>query len=235
MKNLTKVLLGVVIILLISIFAYRNYFQAVEIPKSFIDSDIPIFKGLKYNEDIQSFQISGNKMENIYDFYMKEMQKNGWELQYEQLRAAENGFETRWNKRSKQELSILGYYDDNMEETNVILDLNNIENTDPWLIGYDSVCVKKDNKEKCFVLNETEEAMQFTELVNNSIGITEDNVVGEFIADIKYSNNVEELNTELLYNETKDVYYLQSLKGIQEIKPEKSLYDFLEMINTDEN
>ncbi|WP_066172956.1 hypothetical protein [Bacillus marinisedimentorum] len=87
--------------------------------------EIPLFEGLRPTG--HEYVMEGNKWNDIYDFYLKELPRYGWEVEHKQSFPDENsdvrGFMSRWrNKNLEWELSIYGSYFKMNNQTEVIFD-----------------------------------------------------------------------------------------------------------------
>jgi hypothetical protein len=113
MKKTNWLVYGIIIILIIAgWFTYQRVTDDTYEGMSIIpeqQKDIPLFEGLRPSE--HEYVMEGNHWNDIYNFYLKELPRYGWEVEYKQSSSDKNsdvtGFMSRWRKKGIEwELSM---------------------------------------------------------------------------------------------------------------------------------
>ena len=132
MNKKSLFLYGCMAILIIGVwFAYQKitddtYEGMSIIPKH--HKDIPLYEGLKPTDSV--YVIEGNKWSDVYSFYIHELPRLGWKVEYEDSALNDNksdsdwaGFNSRWIKEGFEgELWISAHFNKYEEKTEVIFD-----------------------------------------------------------------------------------------------------------------
>ncbi|MCM3584716.1 hypothetical protein M3182_03020 [Mesobacillus maritimus] len=173
-------LLGIVIIfILLGWFAYQKATDDTYEGMSIIPEqhkDIPLYEGLKPTRS--HYEIKGNRWEEIYQFYMNELPKLGWEVEHEQTALEDDnnendwsGFYSLWIKDGfNGELRISASYNHYDEITKVIFDKTTIYKSTSWIEGIpDSICIYETLKdEKCLEIEDKSKIKQINSLINKA-------------------------------------------------------------------
>lgn len=174
-------IVGIVVVsILLGWFAYQKatddtYEGMSIIPEN--HKDIPLFEGLEPTRS--HYVIKGNRWEQIYNFYMNELPKLGWKVEYEQSALDDNnnendwsGFYSRWRKeRFDGELRISVSYNQYDEKTEVMFDKTPIYKSTTWIVDLpDSICIYESlNDKQCIEINDESKIKEIESLINKAI------------------------------------------------------------------
>ena len=193
--------------------------------------DIPLFEGLEPTRN--DYIMDGNHWEDIYDYYLAELPKMGWEVN--QLESAlddpdtENdwsGFFSTWRKEGFDgELSLSSLYNTNENKTEVKFDQFPVYHSTEWISGSpESICLSDQaSKEKCKNIKDEAIIQSFIKYINDAIDWDNNSIEPRSNKKIIEFDN---LKVEVLYEEDKEIYF-RSEKGIKLMKPEP---EFLKLI-----
>ena len=119
------------ILFLISIFIYQKvtddtYKGMTIIPEQ--QKDIPLYEGLEPTE--YYYKIDGDHWSKVYEYYLEELPKQGWTVEYKDTALDDNdsendwsGFYSRWRKPGFDgELSLSAHYNHSEDQTEVMFD-----------------------------------------------------------------------------------------------------------------
>ncbi|GGF36248.1 hypothetical protein GCM10010954_39060 [Halobacillus andaensis] len=136
--------------------------------------DIPLYEGLRPTN--HEYIKEGNHWNDIYNFYLKELPRNGWKVEYKQSAADKNsdvtGFMSRWRKKGIEwELSLYGSYFKMNNQTEVIFDKTPIYHSTTWIEEVPtSICIQQNtSNESCNELNDKAQIEGIVNFINNAI------------------------------------------------------------------
>lgn len=207
----------------------RTYEGMTIIPEE--HDDIPLYDGLE--PTMSEYKMKGNYWVDIYNFYLDELPKLGWEVS--ELGSAlddqdsENdwsGFYSTWRKEGFEgELSISSHFNQGEDYTEVTFDTYPIYHSSVWIEETPkSTCVYVDSgKESCHMIQDTEVIQSLVDFINH--GIDWEGKSTEPRAH-KKTYQFDDVKVEILYEGEKEIY-LKSDKGIKVMKPES---EFLKII-----
>lgn len=195
--------------------------------------DIPFFKGLEPTEVV--YVIDGNQWGDIHDFYLEELPRHGWILEYNGSalhdKDPENdwgGFHTRWRKKGFEgELIISAHYNQFDERTEVIFDKTPIYNATIWIKNVPTrICIYQSvDDEKCSVVKDTDKIKKVVGYINKAMDWQ-----GEVLPRDKPSLiEFEELSIEVHYENEKEIYFI-SEKGTKIMKPEPDFFTLTNLL-----
>jgi len=229
-------LIFVVILVLITVgwFVYQKITDDTYQGMSIIPEkheDIPLFEGLEPTE--HEYVIEGNRWIDIYEFYLKELPKLGWNIEYEGSALNDNdpdndwsGFHSGWRKEGFDgELGISAHYNQYEEQTEVSFDKTPIYNSTTWISNVpESICIYQSlNDEKCSEIKDKIKIQQIVSFINDAIDWKEEVSPREKSSVIDFGD----MNIKVLYENEKEIYF-QSEKGTKLMKPES---DFFKLTN----
>jgi len=227
------IIFGLIILLVsISWFAYQQIINDVD--EKFIIEEyggIPLFYGLK--SDNHKYVIKGNYCEEIYDFYLKELRKYGWEIEYDYSIYNNNdtnndwkGFISRWTKAGfGSELWVLTNYNQLEKQTEVIFDITNIKAT-KWIVEVpESVCIFKNSTDnECTQIQEKNKIIEIVYHINNAVDFYGEILPRDNISIIDFGEN----KIEIFYGGDKEIY-LKSEMSKKIMKPDPSFLKFINL------
>lgn len=193
--------------------------------------DIPLLEGLKPTRN--AYLIDGNRWEEIFAFYKKELPKHGWKVEYVDSalndQDKENdwaGFYSYWSKGGVPwELTVSSSYNEYDEYTKVMFDKNPTHSADTWISeAPERICIYKQmDDEKCSEITDAETIEGIVRFINkasdrdNEIELRKQSSVME----------VGDLRVLVHYERDKEIYF-QSNEGIKIMKPDP---DFFQLTN----
>ncbi|MCH6269527.1 hypothetical protein [Neobacillus citreus] len=189
--------------------------------------DIPLFKGLKPTR--HEYVMEGNHWKEIYDFYKKEMPKNGWKIDLEQSSPNEDvpSSMITWRKKGIDwELSISVSYFKLNNQTEVIFDKNPILHSTEW-IGQipNAICIyKSTSDENCSEIQDPSQITELVRIINGAIDWNGKVQPREKTTVIR----VGDIKIKVLYEGDKEIY-LQSEKGTKIMKPESEFFKLMNL------
>ncbi|WP_243355491.1 hypothetical protein [Bacillus litorisediminis] len=198
--------------------------------------DIPIYEGLEPTEHV--YVIDGNRWIDIYEFYLKELPKHGWNIEYEGSVLNDNdpendwgGFRFRFRKEGFHgELSISAHFNQFEEQTEVIFDKRPIYDSTTWINNVQkSICIYQSiNDETCSVINEKNKIKQIAGFINDAIDWNED------VLSRKNTSVIEigDLNIKVYHENDKEIYF-QSEKGTKLMKPDPEFFKLTNLTQQD--
>jgi hypothetical protein len=186
--------------------------------------DIPLFEGLRPSE--HEYVMEGNHWNDIYNFYLKELPRYGWEVEYKQSSSDKNsdvtGFMSRWRKKGIEwELSIYGSYFKMNNQTEVIFDKTPIYYSTTWIDDVPtSICIQQNSSnESCTEINDKAQIEGIVSFINDAIDWEEEVLPREKTSVIDFGN----MEIKVMYESDKEIYF-QSEKGIKMMKPDPDFY-----------
>ncbi|MGM0851128.1 MAG: hypothetical protein ACQEWI_00700 [Bacillota bacterium] len=207
----------------------RTYEGMTIIPEE--HDDIPLYKGLE--PTMSEYKMKGDHWVGIYDFYLDELPKLGWEVS--ELGSAlddqdaENdwgGFYSTWRKEGFDgQLSISSHFNQVEDYTEVTFDTHPIYHSSVWIEEIPkNACVYVDSgNEPCQKINDKEIIQSLVDFIND--GIDWDDQSTESRSNQKIYK-FDDVKVEVLYEEDKEIY-LKSDKGTKLMKQEP---EFLKII-----
>jgi hypothetical protein len=224
---------SILILILLGWFSYEKitddaYEGMTIIPEQ--QKDIPLYKGLKASRS--QYEIEGDRWEDIYSFYQKELPKHGWKVEYIQSalddEGEENdwsGFYSSWRKEGFDGvLRISAHYQSFNEKTEVIFDKHPIITTTPWIKDIPtSICIyAKLEDSNCSKITDKSKILEVQSLINNAIDREkEDQIPKRKKASILV---VGDLEIEVYYERDMEIYFL-SEKGWKIMKPDPTFFE----------
>ncbi|TYS91501.1 hypothetical protein [Rossellomorea aquimaris] len=208
----------------------RTYEGMTVIPEE--HDDIPLYDGLE--PTMIDYKMKGNHWVHIYDFYLDELPKLGWEISESGSALddpeAENdwsGFYSIWRKVGFDgELSISSHFNQGEDHTEVTFDTHPIYHSSVWIEGIPkSACVYVDSGNgPCQKMIDKEIIQSLVDFIND--GIEWDDQSIEPRSQIK-TYKFDHVTVEVLYEGDKEIY-IKSDKGTKVMKPEP---EFLKLIS----
>ncbi|MGM0750800.1 MAG: hypothetical protein ACQET6_02655 [Bacillota bacterium] len=208
----------------------RTYEGMTIIPEE--HDDIPLYEGLE--PTMSNYKMKGDHWMGIYDFYLEELPKLGWEVSELDSaideHAPENdwgGFYSSWRKVGFDgELSISSHFNQGEGYTEVIFDKHPIFYSSVWMEATPkSACVYVDTgNESCRTINDKETIQSLVDFINDGIDWDDQSTEPR---SSKKTYLFDDLKVEVLYEGDKEIY-IKSDKGIKVVKPES---EFLKIIS----
>ncbi|WP_338786343.1 hypothetical protein [Metabacillus sp. FJAT-53654] len=232
MKKTNWLIYGTIIILIIvGWFTYQRVTDDTYEGMSIIpeqEKDIPLFEGLRPTE--HEYVMEGNHWNDIYNYYLMELPRYGWEVEYKQNSSDKNsdvkGFMSQWRKEGIEwELSIYGSYFKMNNQTEVIFDKTPIYNSTTWIDDVPkSICIQQNSSnESCAEINDKAQIEGIVSFINDAIDWEEEVLPREKTSVIDFG----EIEIMVMYESDKEIYF-QSEKGIKLMKPDP---DFFKLTN----
>ncbi|MGJ9386190.1 hypothetical protein [Salipaludibacillus sp. CF4.18] len=232
MKKINWLIYGTITIVIIAgWFTYQKVTDDTYEGMSIIPEqheDIPLFEGLRPTE--HEYFLGGNHWNEIYDFYLKQLPKYGWEVSYKQSSSDENsdamGFTSRWRKKGIEwELSIYGSYFKMNNQTEVIFDKTPIYNSTTWIDGVPtSICIhQSSSNDSCTEINDKTQIEGIVRFINEAIDWEEKVLPRKETSVI----DIGDKEIKVMYEGDKEIYFLTE-KGIKLMKPDP---DFFKLTN----
>ncbi|MFC4560202.1 hypothetical protein ACFO3D_18765 [Virgibacillus kekensis] len=235
MKKRNWLIFGSILVLFaVTLFVYQKitdntYRGMTIIPEK--HEDIPLFKGLEPTEN--EYVLDGNRWINIYEFYLKELPRLGWEMEYEGSALNDNerdndwsGFHSGWRKEGFDgELSISAHYNQYEEQTEVTFDKTPIYDSTNWISqAPESICIYQSlSDEKCSEIKDEGKVQKIVGFINDAIDWKEEVLPREKSSVI----NIGDMDIKVHYEAEKEIYF-QSENGTKLMKPEP---DFFKLTN----
>jgi hypothetical protein len=231
MKRLFLAAFGIIVILLIAggWLAFVNASDETYEGMSIIPEeheDIPIFGGLKPTRT--HYVMQGNRLKEVYDYYLEELPKLGWEKEYLHSSLDDNdpendweGFDSRWRKKGFDgELIVNGSYQS--DQTAVMFDKWAIHQTTPWIkVVPESICIYKNiHNQDCEVLKDQAKIVKIVEMINSSIDWNEEVSLPEKESVIDFGDT----KISIFYDKEKGVYF-KSEEQLKFMKPEPEFFE----------
>lgn len=224
---------SVLIFIILGWFSYEKitadaYEGMTIIPEQ--QKDIPLYKGLKPTRSL--YVIEGDRWEDIYLFYQKELPKHGWSVEYIQSALDDedeendwSGFYSRWRKEGFDGvLRISAHYQSFDEKTEVSFDKHPLISTTPWVKDIPaSICIYATQEDSnCSKISDKSRIIEIQSLINNAIDREkEDNLPnGKKASVIDFGD----LEIEVYFEGDKEIYFL-SEKGWKVMKPDPSFFE----------
>jgi len=191
--------------------------------------DIPLFEGLKPTR--HQYLIKGNRLEDIYEFYMRKLPSLGWNVEHEQSALDDNDTENHWSSFYSQwrkegfdgELWISAGYNQFDEKTEVIFDKIPIYKATSWIEEVpNNICIYETlNDEKCYEIHDKSRVEEIKTLINKSTDFEKEEFpIQEKISVIDFGN----IEITIYYGNDKEIYF-KSEKGIKIMKPESEFFE----------
>lgn len=222
---------SVVVSILLGWFAYQKATDDIYEGMSIIPEnhkDIPLFEGLEPTRS--HYVIKGNRWEQIYNFYMNELPKLGWKVEYEQSALDDNnnendwsGFYSRWRKEGFDgELRISASYNQYDEKTEVMFDKTPFYKSTSWIEDLpDSICIYETlNDKQCIEINDESKIKEIESLINKAIDWDKEELPHRNKTSVVDFGNLE---IKVYYENDKEIYF-HSEKGIKLMKPEPEFF-----------
>lgn len=233
MKKLKWLVFGfVVVLVVVSWFAYQkktdDTYQGMSIiPEQ--HKDIPLYKGL--NPTNSRYIIKGNYWKEIYAFYLHELPRLNWKIEYKDSTLNDNdagndwagGFNSRWIKEGFDgELWIWSHYNQLEDQTEVVFDKHSIYNSTTWIHNVpSSICIyESENENKCVEINDNTKLEGVVGLINNAIDWKEERLPRSRTSFIDFGS----IRVKVYYESDKEIYFV-SEKGTKLMKPEREFFE----------
>jgi hypothetical protein len=207
----------------------RTYESMTIIPEK--HEDIPLYEGLE--PTMSDYKMKGDHWVGIYDFYLNELPKLGWEvselgsaLDDQDAKNDWGGFYSTWRKEGFDgELSISSHFNQGEDYTEVIFDKHPIYHSSVWIEGTPkSACVYVDFGNKpCRAITDKGIIQSLVDFINDGIDWDDQLTEPRFS---KKTYQFDDIKVEVLYEGDKEIY-LKSDKGTKLMKPEP---EFLKII-----
>ncbi|MGD6777668.1 hypothetical protein [Sutcliffiella horikoshii] len=234
MKKGNLVFFGTAVILMIlGWFSYDKitddaYEGMTIIPEQ--QKDIPLYGGLKASRS--QYEIEGDRWEDIYSFYLQELPKHGWKVEYIQSALDDedeendwSGFYSLWRKEGFEgELKISSHYQSFEEKTEVSFDKYPVIITTPWVKDTPAnICIYATLEDSnCSKIIDKSKIIEIQSLINNAIDREkEDQLPNRKKASIIDFGGME---IKVYYESDKEIYFL-SEKGWKVMKPEPTFFE----------
>jgi hypothetical protein len=160
-------------------------------------ADIPLFDRLKPTRT--HYVLDGNHLEDIYEFYMKELPAHGWKSRYIQHGdASASGFLSHWRKEGFDgELTVSASYFQSDDRTEVMFDKHPLFETTTWIYHTpDSVCIYMNlNQDGCTIITNPNIINDLIKFINDSIDWNEKRAPRPNISKLVFGD----LEVEVLY------------------------------------
>jgi hypothetical protein len=225
--NKVNVLIAVLIFAL-AVFGWFAYQKATDetyegmsiIPEK--HEDIPLYKGLEPRRT--DYVIEGNQWRDIYTFYLENLPRYGWKVEYKQSAADWSGFMSRWTKPGFDgALSVSAHYNKFEEQTEVIFDKRGLYKSTAWIENApESVRVCKQSKNDCFIIKENKKIKSIVRFVNRAPDAKK-----RFPEKHSMFIEFDHFVVKVHHKKEKEIY-LKSEKGIKVMKPDPG---FLRLIH----
>ena len=223
---------GVLVLIVMGLFLYQKatddtYKGMTIIPEN--QEDIPLFAGLEPRE--HDYVMDKNQWIDIYHFYLKELPKLGWNLEFEGSALNDgdpdndwSGFHSGWRKNGFEgELYISAYYNQHEDQTEVMFDKTPIYNSTTWIHNIpESICIYQNlDDEECFEINDQTKIQQIAAFINDDAFDWEEEVLPR-----QNTGVIEfgDLKIKVLYDNEKEIYF-QSEKGTKMMKPDPGFFE----------
>ncbi|PLR78130.1 hypothetical protein CU633_06310 [Bacillus sp. V3-13] len=234
-RNSWFILLFIAVIALTIWFFYLKVIDNRHAGMSIIpeqEDDIPLFEGLEPNE--HDYVLAGNRVNDIYDFYERELPKNGWKVSQKPILEMnqdnhESSFYSQWKKSGFDgELSVSAHYNKQEGRTEVVFDKTPIHTFTTWITKIpDHICIYGNSpNEECTEINDKDTINEIVYFINHAIDWDKKASSREKISEIDFGN----LKVNVSFGADRAIY-LQSDKGTKYMKPER---EFLELLNIQE-
>ncbi|PLR87916.1 hypothetical protein [Bacillus sp. V33-4] len=230
-RNSWFIILFIATIALTSWFFYlkvidNNHSGTSIIPEQ--EDDIPLFEGLEPDE--HEYVLVGNHVNDIYDFYEKELPNNGWKVSQRPIfeinkEKHESSFHSQWQKSGFEgELSVSAYYNEQEGRTEVVFDKTPIHTFTTWIVQIpDSICIyASSHNEACIEINDKDTINQIAYFINHAIDWDKEASTREKISEIDFGS----LKVNVSFGDDQAIYF-QSDKGTKYMKPEQEFLDLL--------
>ena len=235
LKKVNWIIIAIILVLItVSWFVYQEITDDTYQGMSIIPEeheDIPLFEGLEPNEHV--YVIDENRWIEIYEFYLKELPKLGWDIVFEDSALNDSdpendwsGFHSEWRKEGFDgRLIISAHYNQDDEQTEVMFDKNAIFNSTTWISNApESICIYQSlNSENCSEIKDEIKIQQIVGFINDATDWKEEVLPREKSSVIDFGD----MNIKVHYGNEKEIYF-QSEKGAKLMKPEP---DFFEITN----
>jgi hypothetical protein len=181
--------------------------------------DIGLYKKLELKDG--HYVVKKNHLKEIHKFYLKNLQKSGWELEYDEV--FKSGFMSRWTKPNQGKLNISGGYSHNDNQTEVRFDLYFPPAATKWFsINPSKVEVMNANKVTKKIIKNKKQINQLINFIDKDAYDTKEQSLGDFFRYLKIDN----LEIKIYYKKNNPIYFV-SEKGTKMMKPEKEIIDLL--------
>lgn len=231
MKKINWLIFGFIVVLIaFGWFVYQKITDDTYEGMSIIPEqheDIPLFQGLEPTD--RRYVMDGNRWMDIYDFYLKELPKHGWNIEYEDSALNDNdpendwgGFYSRWRKEGFDgELSVSAHYNQFEEQTEVTFDRNPIYKSTTWINNVpESICIyQSSTDEKCSEIKDKIKIEKIVGFINDAIDWNEEALPREKTSVIDFGD----MKIKVHYEKEKEIYF-QSEKGTKLMKPEPEFF-----------
>lgn len=220
----------ILVLIILGLFLYQNKTDNTYQGMSIIPEkheDIPLFEGLEPTE--HQYVLNGNRWIEVYEFYLNELPKLGWSLEYEGSSLNDNdpendwgGFLSQWRKEGFDgELHISAHYNQYEEQTEVIFDKTSIYNSTTWIEKVPkSICIYQNlNDETCSEKKDQIKIEQIVDFINDAIDWENEVLTRKNSSLIDFGD----IKIKVFYEKDKEVY-LQSEKGIKLMKPDPGFF-----------
>lgn len=194
--------------------------------------DIPLYDGLE--PAMSEYTIKGDHWVDIYDFYLDQLPKLGWEISELgsalEDHEAENdwsGFYSTWRKVGFDgELSISSHFNQGEDLTEVTFDTHPNYHSSDWIeeIPNNACVFVNSGNEPCQKINDKEIIQSLVDFINDGIDWDDQSIEPR---SHKKTYMFDQVTVEVLYEGDKEIYF-KSDKGIKVMKPES---EFLKLIS----
>jgi hypothetical protein len=181
--------------------------------------DLPLYRGLVRTEF--EYVIEGNHWKAIYDYYMKQLPKNGWELSHKQVFLEDTGYFTMTWSKHEEELEIHGGWNPDENKSSAVFDLRSKLHFSSWIKRIpEKACVyASPEAATCHEISDQRKREQLAQWVNNEAYDKKDAPLQKEYGIIM----VDHLRIEVHYDPKLPSFTLKSKLGRKVMKPEKLL------------
>ncbi|MFF2879146.1 hypothetical protein ACFVR2_22900 [Gottfriedia sp. NPDC057991] len=181
--------------------------------------DIGLYKKLELKDG--HYVVKRNHLKEIHNFYLKDLQKSGWELEYDEV--FQSGFMSRWTKPNQGKLNISGGYSHNDNQTEIRFDLYFPPAATTWFsIIPITVEVMNENKITEKLIKNKNKINQLINFINEDAYDTKEKPLGELFRYLK----IDDVEIKIYYKKNGPIFFV-SEKGTKMMKPEKEIIDLL--------
>ncbi|MFD2806101.1 hypothetical protein [Litchfieldia salsa] len=174
-------------------------------------------------------------MTDIYDYYMSELPKQGWQLKYNDsdlndtdLHNDWSGFDSGWRKEGIDGvLSLAAYYNKSEEQTEVKFDKFPIFMSSSWIEDIpEEICIyKEDSDGECLEVRDKSRISEIVGFINNEAYDYKEDILPRSETSLIDFGSIK---VKVLYEDEKTVYF-QSKKGVKESKPDPGFLELLKI------
>jgi hypothetical protein len=235
-KNMKKEkILIIFTVLLLSVISVFIYFLKFHTPSDAYEGmsvivektkDIPFYEGLRPKD--AEYYIKGDKTKELFDYYSKNLPKNGWNEINSTFNSKYLGFTQDWEKEG-QILHLVSQFNKDNNRTYILFDKR--EAPKSIVFDFEELCLlNNDNTNKtCLNKKSSQLVESFIEQLNNSTS-TElpKDLTKKASFRIEPQNVIIDIFKDNTTGQNNEIYYAEVNGEVRELKPESEL---IELIN----